>query len=192
MNTNLTLDWPFFVVVAVLLIVFFLVNKKYDFLSTWMKTIEKFAPFWLTFFPAFITYFCVCGTVSALGVGIYVAINGKQNIDRDSFLLMENCIEFICSLVMPCIYFIVLKKKNFHFVWNILITIVHILVAGYRDAKLILLEDDDEDGKTFESGPIILDHFEYLDGLMPVISLVIFLILFNKKQTPEPVTEPTI
>lgn len=186
MNTNLTLDWPFFVVVAVLLLVFILLNKKYDFFEIWMRTIEKFAPFWLTFFPAFITYFFVCGSASALMVYAYVGINGKDNIDSEQFLMLENIVEFACSLVMPFIYFVILKKRNFHIFWMIIITIVHVLVAGYRDAKLILKDPLTHEGKTFESGPIILNHFEFVDGLMPVISLIIFLAFFNKKQVLEP------
>jgi hypothetical protein len=185
MNQKITMEWWAFVVFAAIIVLFFILNKKFRFMQTWMNTIEKFAPYWLTFFPAFITYFCVCGTLSAFGVYTYVGIVGKENMDRDSFLLMENCIEFTCSLVMPCIYFIVLKKRNFHWLWLGIITVVHVLAAGYRDAKFILLKNDGEDGKTFESGPIILDHFEYLDGLMPVISLLIFLIFFNKKQNPQ-------
>jgi hypothetical protein len=190
MNQKITMEWWYFAIVALLIIIFFLLNRKYNFSETWIRTIEKFAPYWLTFFPAFITYFCVCGTLSAFAVLAYSGIvGGKDNFERDSFLMMENGVEFTCSLVMPCIYFIVLKRNNFHWLWMGIITVVHVLAAGYRDAKLILLENDDEDGKTFESGPIILDHFEYLDGLVPVISLLIFLFFFNKKPTvdPEPV-----
>ena len=77
------------IIAIALFITFLLLRKKYDFGGTWMNLIKKWAPFWLSFFPAFITYFFVCGSVSALAFISYSAVVGKENFNRDNFLLME-------------------------------------------------------------------------------------------------------
>ncbi len=182
MNTSFSLDIPFFIVAVALLVTFLLLKKKYDFSGTWMRLIKKFAPFWLTFFPAFITYFFVCGSASALMFIGYRGITGKENFNRDHFLILENLVEFSCSLIMPFIYFKILKKYSFHLFWMMIITLVHSIVAGYRDAKLIYLDPLTHDGNTVQSGPLILDHFEYLDAIFPIISFVIFYFLVYRKK----------
>ena len=182
MNTSFNLNIPFFIVAVALFVTFLLLKKKYDFGGTWMKLIKKAAPFWLTFFPAFITYFFVCGSVSALMVISYVGIKGKENFNGDEFLLLENLVEFSCSLIMPFIYFRILKKHSFHVFWMCIITLVHAIVAGYRDAKLIYLDPLTNNGNTFQSGPLILNHFEYVDALFPILSFGIFYFFVYRKQ----------
>lgn len=185
MNTSFSLDIPFFIIAIALFITFLLLRKKYDFGGTWMNLIKKWAPFWLSFFPAFITYFFVCGSVSALAFISYSAVVGKENFNRDNFLLIENIVEFTCSLIMPYIYFKILKKQGFHLFWMGIITVVHMLVAGYRDAKLIYLDPLTHDGNSVQSGPIILSQFEYLDAVFPLISFLVFYFFVYRKNDKE-------
>lgn len=171
---------PVFIIAALLL--FFLLNRKYKFLLVWIETIKRFAPLWLIFFPAFITYFFVCGSFSALTVVIYTAVIGKANFNATEFLLIEKSVEYLCSFIMPIIYFRILEKNNFPNFWPSIITAVHMLVAGYRDAKFIKKEPTPGKESLFESGPQILQNIELIDALIPLISLMCFyLIFYNKK-----------
>jgi hypothetical protein len=173
MNINFGLEMIVIVIIVLLALGYFL-NKKFHILNEWMITIKKFPLFFLLFFPPIFTYLFVCGAFSALAVGVYTSIKGENGFDNNEFLLMENCIEFLCSFGMTFLYFLILKKQDFPKFWFIVITIIHMVAAGYRDAKLISYSD----GK--ESGPIILKNFEYVDAFFPLLSLLFFMFIFRK------------
>src|SRR6185369_5045208 len=111
-----------------------------------------------------------CGSLSAVTVLIYVTAFGKDQIDRDSFLLIEDGVEFACGFLMCLLYYRILSRNKFPLFWSILITLTHILAAGYRDAKYIY-EPAVNGGKShFESGPIILPDMQLLNAAIPLLA----------------------
>lgn len=141
-----------------------------------MLLIKKHPLVFLILFPPIITYFFICGAISAVTFGLYATIRTTENFIETEFLLLENSIEYICSFAMPFIYFLILKKNKFPPFWFFIITTMHIIFAGYRDPKLII-----KPLGGLESGPIILESFEFFDGLFPLLSLLLFLFLFKDK-----------
>lgn len=165
-------------IVFSILLTFFL-NKKYDIIKSWVSIIKKHPLFILIFFPAILTYFFVCGAISIFALYIYNLIV-LTDYSESTFLLMENCVEFVCSFILPFLYFMFLKKHKFPVFWIFIITVVHAIVAGYRDAKFIRYSENDH-----ESGPIILEHFEFFDAMFPLLALALFLVLNRKMFFPQ-------
>jgi hypothetical protein len=166
---------------AALIFLLITLNRRYQFIEIWIKTIKRYAPLWLVFFPAMITYFFVCGSLSALVVVIYSNVTEHDGIDGEAFLLFEKGVEYLCSFFMPLLYFRLLEKHKFQSYWALIITVVHMLAAGYRDAKLVILEPSTTSTAHFESGPKILTEIQLLDALIPLVSYLVFLLLFQRK-----------
>jgi hypothetical protein len=173
------------IVGAIWLLLFFILNRWFQLADEWIKIIKKVTPLWLVFFPACITYFIVCGSISA-GVNSYLDVP-----DNIKLMTLHN-VEYFCSFVMPFLYFLLLEKYNFNKTWGIIITIVHMLFAGYRDAKWNVHEVVDSvthiTVKTVETGPKILDTFQYSDAIFPMLSFFTFYYLLpgiKKLQNPE-------
>ena len=177
----LELDLWLLLFIPLLIILIIIVNRKFHPYDLWITAIKKFAPLFLIFFPAFITYFIVCGTLSATAVGIYSLVRGKDNFNGDEFLFIEKCVEYACGFGMLLVYFRILSKQNFPSFWAIIITLVHMLVAGYRDAKLIYLTPKPGNDSHFESGPMILQNIQWLDAVIPLLSFLLFYFVFRKK-----------
>jgi hypothetical protein len=106
---------------------------------------------------------------------------GKDNLDRDSFLLIEDGVEFICSFFMCLLYYRILTRNKFPFFWNIFITLTHMLAAGYRDAKYIYEPAVNGGESRFESGPIILHEIQLLDAAIPLLAFLIFIFVLKKR-----------
>lgn len=178
---SINFELIFLLSIPITLVLVYFVNRKFRIFDTWIETIRKTAPLFLTFFPVLFTYLIVCGSCSAVTVLIYVTVYGKDQIDRDSFLLIEDCVEFACGFLMCLLYYRILTKNKFPFFWSILITLTHMLAAGYRDAKYIY-EPAVNGGKShFESGPIILHEIQLLDAAIPLIAFLIFLFFLKKR-----------
>lgn len=175
MNLNINFGIPSISIITISIILLaFILNKKFDLFNTWIMLIKKYPLVFLILFPPIATYIFICGAISALAFGLYFKIRPFENFMESEFLLMENSIEYICSFVMPFIYFLILKKNDFPFFWIFLITVMHMVFAGYRDPKLITNSSGNP-----ESGPIILESFEFFDALFPLLSLLLFLFLFR-------------
>ncbi len=177
-----------FVIPPTILLAYFL-NRKYKLYDTWIATIKKLAPLFLIFFPAFITYFLVCGTFSALVVAIYTYVIGRDHIVVEEFLMYEKAVEYTCSFLIPLLYFKILSKQNFPSFWAYIITLVHMLVAGYRDAKLIYTPAVGDAKAQFESGPKILMEIQWMDAMIPLLSFLLFYFLLRNKWKYIPSTE---
>ncbi len=171
----------FLVSIPVMIILAIVAQKKFRIFDAWVELIKKTGPLFLVFFPVIFTYLFVCGAISAVMVMVYTSLMGKDNMDRDSFLLMEDCVEFLCSFLVPLLYYKIITKREIPFFWTILITLTHTLVAGYRDAKYIY-EPATKAGKShFESGPIILSEIQWLDASIPLIAFLVFLFVLKKR-----------
>ena len=171
----------------IFLLLSLILNRKFQFYKTWVRTIKKLAPLYLVFFPPIITYLIVCGTLSISTVGIYKYVIGDlENFNPDLFIKLEKGVEYSCSFFMPILYFIFLKKEKFpsFWGWTIIITITHILTAGYRDAKLIF---DPLNPTFFKTGPKILENMDFIDSIIPLLSLAFFYFFLEKKIKTEPV-----
>ncbi len=179
----------FLISIPVALILVYFANKKFRIFDTWIETIRKTGPLFLAFFPVCFTYLFVCGAFSAIMVLVYTSIYGKDNMDRDGFLLVEDCVEYLCSFLVPLLYYKILTKRGFPFFWTILIAITHILVAGYRDAKYIYEPATEAAKSRFESGPIILEHIQLLDASIPLIGFLIFFFFLKKRWEIKPINE---
>ncbi|MGL4596134.1 MAG: hypothetical protein ACRCYO_01320, partial [Bacteroidia bacterium] len=138
MNIDITSWLPVLFLLGLGVLVFF-INRQYKLGATWIATIRKLAPLWLVFFPAILTYFFICGALSATMVIAYTSIRGKAHFDPDEFLFYEKLVEYACSFFMPLLYFRILHKHGFPFFWLPVIASIHALVAGYRDAKFLVL-----------------------------------------------------
>lgn len=179
---KINFDLIFLLAIPVTLVLVYFVNRQFRIFDTWIKTIKKFGPLFMTFFPVGFTYFFVCGSLSAVMVLIYTSIRGKNNMNGDEFLMSEKIVEYLCSFLMPLVYFRIITKRGFPEFWIYIITITHMLAAGYRDAKFIYKPSLEKVGEMqFESGPQILHDIQLLDAAIPLIALLVFL-LFLKKQ----------
>jgi hypothetical protein len=165
--------------VSILLVYF--AHRKFRIFDTWVTAIKKTGPLFLIFFPVLFTYLFVCGSFSAITVLVYTSICGKDNIDRDSFLMIEDCVEFACGFFMCLLYYRILTRNKFPFFWSILITLTHMLAAGYRDAKYIYEPAANGVKSRFESGPIILPEIQLLDATIPFLAFLIFLFVLRKR-----------
>jgi hypothetical protein len=167
--------------IPVVLILVFLANRKFRIFDAWINLIKKTGPLFLTFFPISFTYFFVCGSLSAIMVLIYVGIRGKDHLDRNEFIVLEDGVEFLCSFLMCVVYFYIITKRKFPFFWTILITLTHMLAAGYRDAKFIYTPATAAAKSHFESGPIILSEIQWLDAAIPLIAFLVFFFFLKKR-----------
>lgn len=167
--------------IPVMIILAIVAQKKFRIFDTWIELIKKTGPLFLVFFPVMFTYLFVCGALSAIMVLVYTLVIGKDNMDRDSFLLMEDCVEFLCSFLVPLLYYRIITKRGIPFFWTILITLTHMLVAGYRDAKYIYEPATEAGESHFESGPIILSDIQWLDASIPLIAFLVFLFILKKR-----------
>lgn len=179
---KINFDLLFLISIPITLVLVYFVNRKFRIFDTWISTIKKLGPLFMTFFPVSFTYFFVCGSFSAVMVGIYILIRGKENMDRDEFLTMEKIVEYLCSFLMPLLYFRICTKRGFSEFWIYIITITHMLAAGYRDAKFIYEPSTTKPGEMqFESGPQILHDIQIIDAVIPLIALLVFLFILRNK-----------
>jgi len=179
---KINFDLIFLIAIPITLVLVYFVNRKFRIFDTWVKTIKKLGPLFMTLFPVSFTYFFVCGSLSAVMVLIYITIRGKNNMDRDEFLMTEKVVEYLCSFLMPLLYFRIITKRGFPGFWIYVITITHMLAAGYRDAKFIYTPSTTKPGEMqFESGPQILHDIQILDAFIPLIALLIFFFFLKKR-----------
>ena len=114
-------------------------------------------------------------------------------MNGDEFLMTEKIVEYLCSFLMPLLYFRICTKRGFPEFWIYVITITHMLVAGYRDAKFIYEPSKTKAGEmAFESGPQILHDIQILDAAIPLVALLIFLFLLKKRWKIVPVNEKEV
>ncbi len=163
------------------LILMVVLNRKFGIYHSWIHLIKKFPPMFLVIFPPIITYFIVCGSLSMTTVELYdLYIGGLENFNPDTFIRLEKGVEYACSFLVPMVYFSILLKqkfKNFWF-WSGVITLTHMLSAGYRDPKL---EFDVANPTYRETGPQLLSNFEVLDGIFPLLALIVFYLVFYRR-----------
>lgn len=178
---KINFDLIFLLAIPVTLVLVYFVNRKFRIFDTWMSTIKKLGPLFMTFFPVSFTYFFVCGSLSAVMVLIYTSIKGRDNMDGEEFLMTEKVVEYLCSFLMPLVYFRIITKRGFPEFWIYIITITHMLAAGYRDAKFIYKPTVAAGEMQFESGPQILHDIQILDAAISLIALLVFLFILKKQ-----------
>jgi hypothetical protein len=171
----------FLIGIPIAIALVYLAQRKYHIFETWIDLIKKTGPLFLIFFPVIFTYLFVCGSFSAITVLFFHLSYGEEQIDRHSFLMAEDCVEFICGFLMCLLYYRILTKNNFPFFWTVLIVITHMLAAGYRDAKYIYEPAINGSKPRFESGPIILSEIQLLDAAIPLLAFLVFLFVMKKR-----------
>jgi hypothetical protein len=178
---EINVELLFLISIPVSIVLVYFAHRKYRIFDTWINLIKKTGPLFLIFFPVIFTYLFVCGSFSAVTVLIFHLAYGKDQIDRDSFMMVEDCVEFACGFFMCLLYYRILSRNHFPFFWTILITLTHMLAAGYRDAKYIYEPAVNGAESRFESGPIILPEIQFLDTAIPLIAFLVFFFFLKKR-----------
>lgn len=160
------------------LILSVLLNRKFKLCEKWVLSIKKAAPLFLVFFPPLITYFIICDTLSLITVELYqFLIGGLEQFDPVNFIRLEKAVEYFCSFFIPIVYFNFLYKNGFPSFWTIIITISHVLVAGYRDPILLF----DPANTTYrETGAQLLEQIQYFDASIPLFAFLFFYFVLRK------------
>jgi hypothetical protein len=155
-----------------------LLNRKYQTLDTWASLIRRWAFLFVPTVPTFTTYFVVCGSLSALTAVVHGALSHEpQNIPNELTQSLCHGVEFLCSFILPLLYFKILEKLRLAHSWSLILTAMHMLTAGYRDAKLLLDQH--------ETGPEIVSRFGVVDAFVPLAAYFFFYFIWPKLRRRE-------
>lgn len=148
------------------------VARRTDFLSITREHLRRFAPIYFVVGPSAITYFAVCGTVSAIALLIFSFLHNNMSRDyviQNGIFTMFHWIEYASSFLGAYAFAWLIRWVGLSWVW-ISISVVSLAVsAAYRTARL-------DPGPNFSTGPGILLSPEWLDAIPVILGLGLFLL----------------
>ena len=160
-----------------------MVARRTDFLSITRKHLRRFAPLYFVVGPSAITYFAVCGTVSAIATLIfayahddftrdYVIQHGiftmRDYLIQHGIFTMFHWIEYASGFLGAYAFAWLIRWVGLSWVWTGISVVSLSVSAAYRTARL-------DPGPDFGTGPQILLSPEWLDVIPVVLGLGLFL-----------------
>jgi len=155
------------IVFAIYAAAFFALNKRYRLLESLRSLLNRFAPAFFIVAPPVITYGLVNGFIS-LSFGVFCDEFFFDRIsDREAFFLpVFKGIEYVSAVGMSYLWFRLLDWLELSRIWYLFVVSSHALVGGYRQTR------SDFGGNVM--GPTVSEHFVLLDGLVPILALLIY------------------
>jgi len=146
--------------------------RRTDFLSITREHLLRFAPLYFVVGPSAITYFAVCGTVSAIAGLIFPLAH--NNLSRDyliqhGILTMFHWIEYASSFLGAYVFAWLIRWVGLSWIWTGISVVSLSVSAAYRTARL-------DPGPNFGTGPQILLSPEWLDAIPVILGLGLFLL----------------
>ena len=153
---------------------FLLLRRRYGLAEILRRLVSGFAPAFLIFAPAIITYGIVDGLLS-LGFGLFcdTFFEGKISNREAFFLPVFKGLEYLSGIGMGYVWIRFVRWLGLKPPWYLFILASLGLVAGYREAR------SDFGGNTM--GPTVTDHFVIVDGLIPFLALFVYALFHSRK-----------
>jgi|GEM_PF-1946456 hypothetical protein len=148
------------------------VARRTDFLSITREHLRRFAPLYFVVGPSAITYFAVCGTVSAIAAIIFPFAHNNMSRDyviQHGIFTMFHWIEYASSFLGAYAFAWLIRWVGLSWVWTGISVVSLSVSAAYRTARL-------DPGPNFSTGPQILLSAEWLDAIPVILGLGIFLL----------------
>jgi hypothetical protein len=150
--------------------------------GTWRfaaRLITGFPPLFTVLVSPVITYFYLCGSLSAITASLIHSGGSGEPVPKEFFLGMMKAVEWFCSFISPLVLSDYLVRIRLSFSHCFVLALSHALVAGYRTAKYTYTEIGLS--QHFVSGPKVLEQFEMIDGLVPIAAFAAFVFWHNRK-----------
>lgn len=146
--------------------------RRTDFLSITREHLRRFAPLYFVVGPSAITYFAVCGTVSAIASIIFVVAHNnalRDYVIQHGIFTMFHWIEYASSFLGAYVFSRLIRWVGLSWIWTVIAIVSLSVTAAYRTARL-------DPGPNFGTGPQLLLSPEWLDAIPVILGLGLFLL----------------
>jgi hypothetical protein len=193
MNTDINISLTFVLIAAPLLFLLVVISwpwviRKTNFIELVHSHLGRYAPIYLIVGPPAITYFAVCGLVSALGMVAFGAIHEenwtREYVIQHGIFKMFRWIEYSCSFFGAYVFIRVIFWIRVSRLWIVVIAVSLSMSAAYRSIR-------NEPEHHFSSGPVILSAPDFQDAI-PVLLGLFFCLMHQRFITERKVVIPSI